>query len=391
MEVVRAVQAGFMALDRHMFFRQSTKPRRPRELDLDAFGVDLSSLHNFTELAPPILTPAASSKPPPTAAAGNTGANFTTPVKSGSSSNGYTEATSVMPSPGEASACLPKGSLEVAGSGGGAAGSKGGGQAGRRGRLGGVLGWLMCGLGVSEEEGGEGEGDDGGDEGDGPAQGLLCRALNVNEDLGQVQHVLTDKTGTLTQNHMVFHSFSVLGRDLADVAAGINANTDMSTRERNASVESTASAASRQSRGSSLTCHGPEAPPELHPSLVGKMLKELPGNGGQKAMEMFMLVMSACNTVVPTVVSHSASGAWEMHAVSAAEAEEEEAGGGKGAEGSGRGDGLGLMRKRGFEVEYQGESPDEVALVKAAKEMGYVLLQRSPSSVKVDLGHATFR
>lgn len=35
--------------------------------------------------------------------------------------------------------------------------------------------------------------------------------LNIAEDLGQVAHVFTDKTGTLTQNHMVFRAASVRG------------------------------------------------------------------------------------------------------------------------------------------------------------------------------------
>ena len=40
-----------------------------------------------------------------------------------------------------------------------------------------------------------------------------CRALNINEDLGQIKYVFSDKTGTLTQNKMEFLCASIRGVD----------------------------------------------------------------------------------------------------------------------------------------------------------------------------------
>ncbi|CAL4122701.1 unnamed protein product [Meganyctiphanes norvegica] len=44
---------------------------------------------------------------------------------------------------------------------------------------------------------------------------IECRALNIPEELGQVQYVFTDKTGTLTENNMVFQRCSINGTDYA--------------------------------------------------------------------------------------------------------------------------------------------------------------------------------
>ena len=46
-------------------------------------------------------------------------------------------------------------------------------------------------------------------------QPTLCRALNINEDLGQIKYVFSDKTGTLTENKMIFRRCTIDGRDFA--------------------------------------------------------------------------------------------------------------------------------------------------------------------------------
>ena len=44
-------------------------------------------------------------------------------------------------------------------------------------------------------------------------QKIECRALNITEELGQIQYVFSDKTGTLTENNMIFRRCTVGGID----------------------------------------------------------------------------------------------------------------------------------------------------------------------------------
>ena len=43
--------------------------------------------------------------------------------------------------------------------------------------------------------------------------GAQAKTSNLNEELGQVRYVFSDKTGTLTCNRMLFHKCSI-GKDI---------------------------------------------------------------------------------------------------------------------------------------------------------------------------------
>ncbi|KAJ4807045.1 Phospholipid-transporting ATPase [Rhynchospora pubera] len=155
-----------------------------------------------------------------------------------------------------------------------------------------------------------------------------CRALNINEDLGQIKYVFSDKTGTLTENKMEFQRATIRG---FDYSAGTSSLYGEDT-------------------GYSVVVGDqlwrPKMPVNTDSDLV-RLLRDGGATEEGKWTYEFFLALATCNTIVPLVL-----------------------------------DTLDPKQKL---IDYQGESPDEQALVYAAAAYGFVLVERTSGHIVIDV------
>ncbi|KAE9617147.1 hypothetical protein Lal_00034146 [Lupinus albus] len=155
-----------------------------------------------------------------------------------------------------------------------------------------------------------------------------CRALNINEDLGQIKYVFSDKTGTLTENKMEFQCASIRGVDYNFAKA---------------SVESKQVEYFIQVDGKVLK---PKMKVNVNPELLQLSKRGYESKEGKQIYE-FLLALAACNTIVPLEVDTSDP----------------------------------TVKL----IDYQGESPDEQALAYAAAAYGFMLIERTSGYIVIDI------
>ncbi|PAV57743.1 hypothetical protein WR25_07383 [Diploscapter pachys] len=121
---------------------------------------------------------------------------------------------------------------------------------------------------------------------------LQCRALNIPEELGQIQYVMSDKTGTLTENQMVFRCCSLTGKNF-----GGRCVTDESSNSLSASNSTTNSLSTTNSNSAKPRPSRDRALETLLNNAVRKGEVDNP-------IFAFFITMAICNTVVVNAKPH---------------------------------------------------------------------------------------
>jgi len=183
-------------------------------------------------------------------------------------------------------------------------------------------------------------------------QPCIPKSWNISDDVGQIEYIFSDKTGTLTQNVMEFKKATINGQPYGEAyteaQAGMNKRLGIDVEQESAQVKAEIARAKLRALAGLRELHDN---PYLHDEdltfIAPDFVEDLAGKHGQEqqnANEHFMLALALCHTVI---------------------AEKQ----------------LGDKPKMVFKA----QSPDESALVSTARDMGYTVLGMHNDMIELNI------
>ncbi|KAG9288261.1 hypothetical protein G9A89_021292 [Geosiphon pyriformis] len=164
---------------------------------------------------------------------------------------------------------------------------------------------------------------------------------NLSDDLGQIEYIFSDKTGTLTQNVMEFRKCSVGGK-VYDGIESINETeaVRVPSKEVNITNASNSQSSSSDVIQSDASAGKESDKPRFTDATLSADMHDTTNPKQMEAIKAFWIVLSVCHTVL---VSTNSDG----------------------------------------EQNYKAQSPDESALVQAANDVGYAFRSRDSNTIVI--------